>query len=131
MAATQVCGGGRVGRTGQDGSAFFGADALWAGARWAGNGAAGADSAGPGAAVGDAGLAEWPADDGEVLWGVSGWRDSVAPVAMEFVGWHVGRLGGVWRVCAGSGDGRGLRGIVRWWIRIGADYYFGKYPGGA
>src|ERR1700738_1569941 len=30
MAGTQVCGGGRVGRTKQSGCSIFGADALWA-----------------------------------------------------------------------------------------------------
>ena len=131
MAGTEVCGGGRVGRTRQNCGAFFGADALCVGVGGAGDGAAGADSSCAGAAVGNAGFAERAVDDGKVLRGVSGWSDGVGQAAVESAGGLNGGSGGVWRVRGCAVYARGLRGIVCWRLRAGADYNVGKYSGGA
>src|SRR5580693_4624695 len=98
MADTQVAAGVGFGRTKQNGSAFFGTDALRACLGGIGDSVAGADSARVGEAVGNAGLAERTVDDGEVLRSVSGWGDSVGQAATKSIGGIGGRNGGVWRI---------------------------------
>ena len=128
--ARQVCGGGSIGRAWKNGSAFFGIDALRSFAGRAGDGAAGADFARAGAAVGDARFAERTVDDGEVLRSVSGRSDRFAEASAKPAAGIGGGSGGVRRVCAGSANERGMRGVVCWRIRPGADYYVGEYSGG-
>src|SRR5207253_1328289 len=99
MAGSKFCGGGRVGRTRQEGCSFFMADAIWADAGRAGDGAAGADSADAGAAVGNAGRPEWAIDDGEVLRRVSGGCYGLEQAAAESAGWLDCGRGGIWRIC--------------------------------
>src|ERR1700722_203419 len=131
MAVTQGCSGGGFGGTRHDGSAFVGADALRAGAGGAGNGAAGANSALAGAAVGDAGLAERPVNDGEILRSVSRWSERIGKAAAESAGRPERGSTGIWGVRAGSDNERRLRGTIRRRLWHRPNHYVDQYSGRA